>query len=147
MPIVATPGQLKLTQTLGFRLDHRNNLGKGLHQFGLGQYTPAARKVLKVHANQHQVVVGGGTAPSPADVATLTASDDVSLSATMHMALRAHTWLRVVLVTLFRPDHPTTLARKELNTEIIEREIELEEYNPRDRGLNCTSRRPSHAGF
>ena len=43
--------------------------------------------------------------------------------------------LKVVLDTLFVPDHPTALSTKEVNVYIMERETELEEYSPRDRGL------------
>ena len=50
-PIIETTGLLKLTLALIFSLDHRDNLGTGLHQFGLVNHTSAARKVLKFHAN------------------------------------------------------------------------------------------------
>ena len=48
-PIVATPGLIKLTLDLGFRIDHRYNIGTGLHQFGLNQHTYASQKVLNTH--------------------------------------------------------------------------------------------------
>ena len=44
------------------------------------------------------------------------ALDSVSLNATMAMVWGAHAQMRVVLVTLFRPDHPTPLEMKELNS-------------------------------
>ena len=44
--ILATPGLIKLSLDLGFFLYHRDNLGTGLHQFGLKQHTPASWKVL-----------------------------------------------------------------------------------------------------
>ena len=109
----------------------------GLHQFGLSQHTSASRKVLKSHANQHQVIVGGRYAPSLANTATLTVPDSVSLPDTLTMARGYHAHLRVVLVTLFLSDHPTALAMKWLNTEIVDSYMELEEYNPRDRGLKA----------
>ena len=104
------PGLLKITPALGFHIYHRDNLRIGLHQFRISQQTSAAWKVVKAPANQHQVIAGGGAAPSLADAATLTAPDGVSLSATLAMAWGSYLRLRVVLVTLFGPDHPTTLA-------------------------------------
>ena len=125
-PIVATPGLLKIALEIDFHLEHRNALGTGLYQFRIGQHTSAARKVLKASADQHQVIAVGGAAPSPAYTAMLTATDGVSLTSTLDMARGYHARLRVVLTTLFRPDHPTALARKEVNSEIMERETELE---------------------
>ena len=57
----------------------------------------------------------------------MTAPEGVYLPDTLDMARGSHTWLRVVLTTLSGKNHPTTLAMKELNTEIMERETELEE--------------------
>ena len=136
MHIVATPGLLKITLDLGFRIYHRDNLGMDLHQFGIGQNTSAARKVLKACDNQHQVITGGGAAPSQANVAMMMAPDGVSLQATLSMERGAHARLRVLLVTLFGPEHPTTLAIRDVNKEIMERETDMEEYNPRDWDLN-----------
>ena len=61
--IVPMPGLLKITLALGFCLDHQDDLGMGLHQFGLSQHTSAARKVLKARADQHQVIAGSGATP------------------------------------------------------------------------------------
>ena len=47
--IIATSGLLKLTLEIGFRLDQRDNLGMGLHQFGLDQNNSDTRKVTKAH--------------------------------------------------------------------------------------------------
>ena len=85
-PINATPGLLKITLTIGFRLEHRDDLGSGLHKFGIVQHTSASRKVLKVRSDQHQVIMGGSAAPSLADGATLAAPYGVSLSSTLAMA-------------------------------------------------------------
>ena len=85
-PIVMTPGLLKPTLTLGFYLYRRDNLGTGLHQFGIGQPSSAYLKVLKAHTNQHQVIAGGGATPSLADAVTLMAPDSVSLTATLARA-------------------------------------------------------------
>ena len=49
----------------------------------------------------------------------------------------SHTQLRVVLVTLFGLDDPTALAMRDANEDIMERDTELEEYNPRERGLKA----------
>ena len=111
-PIIATPGLLNLTLELGFYLYHQYDLGMGLHQLGLVQHTPGACKVLKARADQHQVIAGGGAASSLADAAPLTSPDDVTLPATLVMALGSHVGLRTVLVTLFGPDHPTALSMK-----------------------------------
>ena len=45
-PILTMPGLLKFSLSLGFFLYHRDDLGTGLHQFGLKHHTPAAWKVL-----------------------------------------------------------------------------------------------------
>ena len=115
VPIIATPGMLKITLALGCRLDHCDNLGSGLHKFGLVQRTSASRKVLKVRSDQHQVIMGSRAAPSLADAATLAAPDGVSLPSTLAMAQGGHTRLSVVLDTLFRTNHPTVMAMKEVN--------------------------------
>ena len=49
-PTVATSGLIQLTLSLGFLLDHCDNLGMGLHYFGIGEHISAARKVLKARA-------------------------------------------------------------------------------------------------
>ena len=121
MPIIATPGFLKLTLALGFCLDHHDNLVTGLHQFRLCQHTSTARKALKACSYQHQFITGGGVVPSLSDVATLTAPDGFSLPTTLAMIQGAHTYLRVVMVTLFGPYHPTTLPIRNVNIEIMER--------------------------
>ena len=117
-PIVATPGMLNLTLLLGVHLEHRDNLGLGLHYFDLGQHTSAAWKVLKARADQHQAIMGGAT-PYVADAATLMAPYSVSLSATLAMARGVHARMRLVLATLFGTDHPTALVMKEVNVDIL----------------------------
>ena len=52
----------------------------------------------------------------PDEATMLVALDSVALNATMAMVWGAHAQMRVVLVTLFRPDHPTPLEMKELNS-------------------------------
>ena len=54
--IFATPGLLKLTLVVDFLLYHKDDLGAGLHQFGMCQHTSTAPKVLKVRVNQHHVL-------------------------------------------------------------------------------------------
>ena len=117
---------LKLTLDLGFYLDHHIDLGMGLHQLGIGQHTYAAQNVLKDCADQHQVIMGNGAATSLADAATLTAPDGVSLPDTLAMEQGSHARLREVLVTLYGPDHPTATDMKEVNTESMDRNTELE---------------------
>ena len=109
------PGLLKLNLAICFCLDHRNDLGISLHHFGLSQNTSTSRKVLKAHADLHQVIAVGGVTPSLSDTSTLMSQDGVSLSATLTMARGPHTRLRVVLVALLRLEHPTMLTIKEVN--------------------------------
>ena len=92
---------------------------------------------MKDRANQYQVVAFGSATPSLADAAILTAPDVVSLPSTLAISQGAHTQLRVILSTLFGTDHPTVLAMKEANVEIMERETDLEEYNSCDWGLKA----------
>ena len=56
-PTFATPGLLKLTLILGFLLYHHNDLGMGLHHFGIGQHTSAAWKMLKASIRSSRVAV------------------------------------------------------------------------------------------
>ena len=120
---------------LGFCLDHRDILGTGLHQFVLGQHTSAVQKVLKARSDQHQVIPGGGAAPSLVDSATLTVPNGVYFLATMAMARGDHKRLRVVLVTLVGQEHPIALAMRDINAKLLERETNLEECNSCDRGV------------
>ena len=90
---------------------------------------------MKSWADQHQVIAGAGATPSLADVATLTAPDGVSLTATLAMTRGAHARLKVVLDTLFGTNHTTVMSMKEVNVDIMERETYLEDYNPRYQGL------------
>ena len=119
----------------------------GFHHFGLGQHTSSARKMLKARADQHQIIAGDGAAPSLADAATLMVLYGVSLLSNLAMTQGSHSRLRVVLVTLFGTDHPTELEMKEVNTEIMERDTELKEYNPMTGGRRRAFQHPSPAGF
>ena len=106
---------IKLTTTLGFILDHHEDLGVSLHQFGLGQHNTDARKAFKDCSEQHQIIGGSCDTPSLEDAAILKAPDGVSLQTTLAMERGDHTRLRLVLLTLFGPDHLTELAMKEIN--------------------------------
>ena len=66
-----------MTPTLGFRLKHRDDLGRGLHQFCLGKHTSTAIKLIKACTYQHQVIAGGGGTPTLEKAAYLTAPDGV----------------------------------------------------------------------
>ena len=48
-PIVATLDLLKMTMSLSFHLNNRDNLWTGLYQFCLGQHTFNTRNILKAH--------------------------------------------------------------------------------------------------
>ena len=61
--IITTPGLLNVTLTLGFLLNHRDNLGTGINQFYMGNHTYVSRKLLKDCVEQHQVIAGGKGAP------------------------------------------------------------------------------------
>ena len=67
-------------------------------------------------ADQNQVITVSGVAHSLVDAATLKVLESVSLSDTLYMTQGSHARMRVFLVTLFGPDHPTVLAMKELKT-------------------------------
>ena len=41
VPIAVTPGLIKINLDLVFCLDHRDGLGKGFHQFGMGKHNSA----------------------------------------------------------------------------------------------------------
>ena len=120
------PGLLKLALALGVCLDRGNNLGMGLHQFGISQHTSASWKVIKASSGQHQVFSGSSAAPSLHDAAMLMEPYGVSLLVILAIAQESHTRLKVVLVALFRQDHPTALTMRYVNTEIVERKIDLE---------------------
>ena len=106
-PIVSTPGFLNLTLYLGFHLDHWDNLGTVLHNFGMGQHNSIGQKVPKARIDQHQVITDGSAALSLSDAITLTAPDGVSFTETLTMARGSHTRMRVFLDTLLGWDHPT----------------------------------------
>ena len=72
-------GDLMMTLSLGFHIDHNDNLGTGVHQFCLGQHTSALRKIPKAPVNQHQDIAGSGGAPPLAGAPYLTTLDGVSL--------------------------------------------------------------------
>ena len=74
---------------------------------------------MKARTDQHQIIAGGRSIPSLDDAATLTAPDGVSLPYNLGMEWGSYARLRVVLVTIFGLDPPTTLAMKEVNTEIM----------------------------
>ena len=82
-PIVDTPGSLKISLSIGFRLEHRDNLVMGIPQYCLGKHDSSARKVLKACVGQHQVIAGGGSTPTLVDSAYLTAPYGVSFPETV----------------------------------------------------------------
>ena len=63
-PTIVKLEMLMITLSLGFRLDHREDLGTGLYQFGIVQHTSVVQNVLNSHADQHQIIVGSGVVPS-----------------------------------------------------------------------------------
>ena len=68
-PIVATPSIFNTTLALGFRINYMDNPKTGIHESYLGKNTYSARKVLKDHVDQHQVIAGDSGAPTLTDVA------------------------------------------------------------------------------
>ena len=107
---IATQGILKTNLYLGFRLDHKYELGMGLHQFVLGQNTNTIRKHMKSHEEKHQVIVEGERELSLADAAFLTAPYGISLLGILPMARSAHLRLGLLVSTLLGPYHPTNLG-------------------------------------
>ena len=95
--MIMIPSLLKMSLTMGFFLNQKDDRGTGLHQFCLVQHTSNAQKVLKARNDQHQVIAGGGVAPMLADSAFLTASDGVTLVNMVSITWSAHKCLSVVL--------------------------------------------------
>ena len=124
-PIIAAPSLLKMSLTLVFHLNHIDNLGKGLHQFYVGQHTSSTWKVPKACVDQHQVVSGGGSAPMLADAAHLTAPNGVTLPETVAMVQIYHTRLQVGLDTLLGREHHATQWMEAVVLVLIDRDTEL----------------------
>ena len=82
-------------------------------------HTYAAWKVPKIHADQNHSIAGGVATPSLVDTTTLTALDNVSFLFTMDMARVSQARLNVVMVTLLGQDHPTVLAVRDINADIL----------------------------
>ena len=61
-----------------------------------------------------------------ADVDMLRDPDGASLTETMATTRWSHTRLRVILVTMLGRDHPTVLYMRDINTNLLETETELE---------------------
>ena len=99
-----------MTLTLGFRLNHRDYLGTGIHQFCLGNHTSSARNLLKDRVNKHQFIAGGGGSPTLTNTSYLIAPDGVTLLKTLTMARSAHACLQVVMDTLLGRYHPSAQA-------------------------------------
>ena len=119
-----------MTLALGFRLEHREDLGTGIHQFCLEYPTSAVRKVLKAHANQHHFIAGGGSAPTLADTAYLTAPDGPYFPKTAAMARSAHTCLWVIQDNLQGRYHPSTQGMYAVVLSLMDQDNEFEEYYP-----------------
>ena len=135
-PIISTQSLLKMDLTLGFCIDHKNELVTGLHRFCLVQHNYAARKVLKACVDQHQVIAVGGSASTLAYTSYLMVPYGVYPPETTAMARSTHICLRVVLDTLLRLYHPVAQGMNAVVLAMIERETELEEYSPRNPRLN-----------
>ena len=118
--IIATQSLLKMDLALVFRLNHRYNLWAGLYQFLLGEHTSAAWKVLKAHVDQHQVIAGGGGAPTLADTSYLTAPYGFTLTDMADMVRSSHARMWVVLDTLLGRDHPVAQGMEVVFLELIE---------------------------
>ena len=134
-PIVMTPSLLNTTLSIGFHIYHRDNLGKGIHQFYLWHQTSTTRKVLKDRVDQHHVISGGGGAPTLADSAYLTAPDRVSLPEIVVLVQSSQNRLWVLLETLLGRDHPDAQGMDVVVLDLMNRETELWEYSPSDPSL------------
>ena len=122
-----TSSLLKMTFTIEFFLDYRDNLGMGIHQFFLGQHTSAARKVLEVRFNQHQVIEDGGGAPTLSYATYLTEPYEVSFPETVTMERISHARLQVILDTILGRNHPDVQGMYAVVFALIYWEVELEE--------------------
>ena len=100
---------LKITLVLGFCLDNHDELGTCLHQLEMANTALLPRRCLWHRFDQHQVIADGNAAPSLYDLATLEATDNLSLPSILAVAQGSHARLRVVLVALFGTDHHTLL--------------------------------------
>ena len=120
------PSLLETTLSLGFPLNHRDDLGTGIHQFCLGQHNYASGKVPKARFDQHQIISGGGGIPTLVYAAYLTAPYGVFFPETVPMARSAHARLMVVLETLIGRYHPSAQVIYTVVLDLIEREKELD---------------------
>ena len=112
VPIIATPGLLNMDLAIGSLLYHMDNLGMGLHQFGLIQ---------KARVDQHQVIAGAVGAPTLANAAFLMVPYGFSLTKMVAIAQIIHIRLLVVLYTLIGRDHPSYQGMETVVLALIER--------------------------
>ena len=68
-----------MTLSLSFHLDHRYDLGMGIHQFCLWKHISVTRNILMNRVDQNQVIAGRGKVSTLEDAADLTVPDGVSL--------------------------------------------------------------------
>ena len=134
-PIVATLDLLKMTMSLSFHLNNRDNLWTGLYQFCLGQHTFNTRNILKAHIYQHKVIAVRVRDQTLEDAAALMAHDEVSLTETLDISQSTHAHLQVVLDTLLRRDHPSAHIMDAFMEALMDWETEIEEYPPRAWGM------------
>ena len=134
-PTIATHSLLNLVLALGFWMESRDDLTKGLHPFVIGQHTATVRKFLRGQADRYTMVASGTRAPSLAGVEILLAPDGVTLPQNFSMARGQWTRTGLIFRTCFGVDHNALEGIREFGKELLAREIDLEEYLPRDVAL------------
>ena len=132
---IATPSLLKLVLALGFRMESRDDLTTGLHQFVLGQHMATVRKFLRGQADRYAMVASSAGAPSLADVEILLAPGGVTLPCNFSMARGQWLRTRFIVGTCFGVEHNALEGLREFGEEMSARETEVEEYLPRDAAL------------
>ena len=134
-PTIATPSLLKLVLALGFRMDIQDDLTTGLYPFFLRQHTTTVRKFQRGQADRYAMVASGAGAPSLADVEIFLAPNGVTLPHSFSMARGQWLKTQMIVGTCFGVDHNSSKGLREFGKEMSAREMELEEYIPRDSAL------------
>ena len=116
-------------------MEHQDDLGVGLYQLVLGQYTAVVWKATKAWVDENQVVTGGEESLSLADTDSLMLPNGLTLSGRLPMERSTQMHLLFLVAALLRPDQPATLGLTTLGTDMGDQEMDLEEYTPGDHTL------------
>ena len=119
-PTVATTALLKMVLGLYLCFSIKDNLSSGLHAFTLGQHTAARRKLLKTHADRHNLMTGGHAAPSLADAEV--SPNGMTIPTSHGQARGQHKRLRILGHALFGERHTSSKQLKMFGQEMGRRE-------------------------